>query len=529
MPRSLPVSPSLELDRKRAKALLKRVRARDAEAAAQFRAHHPRFAPADPADVAAQARLADAQLVVARAYGFRSWPSWKQFVETRQLDRAQQADALVEAACSNDVRRARVLLEADPGLARLTLFAACACGEVEAARRLIERDPEAVHRKAGPKGWEPLLYACFSRLIRADPRRAAGVESVVACLLEQGADPNASYAHIWAGKAFPNVALFGAAGVANHFGMTHRLLEAGADPDEGRPEPAALVPGVAAVGTELGTEALYHAAEFGDTACLERVLQAEPHPLRVSYALGRALDFASCDERVAVFLAYGADPNLLVHVPYLDADFTLLHKAIKLGRDRRVICRLLDAGGDPHVSDSQGVSLAHDAAYHTGTATLALLRKRGLDVPMPDGPPVNVAVMCQAAARGEVGTLRRCFDAGLSVDATLAEQDGSALHWAAWRGNYDAALLLLEHGADLDRVNGYGGDALGTAIHGSVCCRDPEGGMTMAPPEEATPGRYAEVVKLLIDRGAKLPSHLIGNDAVQDMLRRYGVAEAGDV
>jgi hypothetical protein len=50
----------------------------------RLRAHHPRYRAGDPArDIA----LHDAQLVIAREYGFASWPRWKQFVEARQLRR----------------------------------------------------------------------------------------------------------------------------------------------------------------------------------------------------------------------------------------------------------------------------------------------------------------------------------------------------------------------------------------------------------------------------------------------------------
>ncbi len=51
------------------------------------------------------------------------------------------------------------------------------------------------------------------------------------------------------------------------------LLQAGADVNE------------MAADTELGTEALYHASEFADIACLKLLLDARPHPSRVSYCL----------------------------------------------------------------------------------------------------------------------------------------------------------------------------------------------------------------------------------------------------
>ena len=68
--RPLPSRPSLEYERKQAKALLRQLRAGDPEAIARGRALHPGLNSAEPASV----RLADAQLVLAREYGFASWP-----------------------------------------------------------------------------------------------------------------------------------------------------------------------------------------------------------------------------------------------------------------------------------------------------------------------------------------------------------------------------------------------------------------------------------------------------------------------
>ena len=70
----LPASPDPEQQRKRAKDLLKALRAGAAEAIARFRYSHPRLAHRPDAELAAAAKLSDAQWVVAREYGFASWP-----------------------------------------------------------------------------------------------------------------------------------------------------------------------------------------------------------------------------------------------------------------------------------------------------------------------------------------------------------------------------------------------------------------------------------------------------------------------
>ena len=66
----LPPRPSLEQLRKQAKDLLQLIRAGDPGAAQRVRAAIPRLASSAPlADVP----LADAQFVIAREHGFRSW------------------------------------------------------------------------------------------------------------------------------------------------------------------------------------------------------------------------------------------------------------------------------------------------------------------------------------------------------------------------------------------------------------------------------------------------------------------------
>ena len=100
--KSIPNRPNLEFDRKQAKVLFEAIKIAAPEATLRFTEHHPAGIPASP-------KLTDAQLVIAREYGFPSWPAWKTFVETRGLDRKKQAEIALRAVCSNDIVRARVL------------------------------------------------------------------------------------------------------------------------------------------------------------------------------------------------------------------------------------------------------------------------------------------------------------------------------------------------------------------------------------------------------------------------------------
>ncbi|MBR0663788.1 DUF1835 domain-containing protein [Roseomonas hellenica] len=95
-----PASPfriNLEQQRKRAKDLLKGLRAGDADAQQRFRVQHPKAVAqgAMPDDLA---RLSEAQLVIARELGLPSWPKLKAHVEAMDnaWDRIISGDAAVD-------------------------------------------------------------------------------------------------------------------------------------------------------------------------------------------------------------------------------------------------------------------------------------------------------------------------------------------------------------------------------------------------------------------------------------------------
>ena len=80
--RPLPARPSLKYARKEAKALLRLVRAGDSSSPARARECQPEVSPEN-------ARLADAQFVVAREHGFASWPKLVRYMG--DVERQQKA------------------------------------------------------------------------------------------------------------------------------------------------------------------------------------------------------------------------------------------------------------------------------------------------------------------------------------------------------------------------------------------------------------------------------------------------------
>ena len=529
--RSIPSRPSLEFDRKQAKALLDAARAGDPAARARFHTHHPRFRSGEARDAA----LHDAHLVIAREYGFASWPRWKQFVEARRLDAAGRAAELVKAAVTGDMRKASTLLAAEPGLAAHDLYTACVTGSVEAAERVLSVNPEVAFRRGGPLGREPILYACFSRFLRTDPDRAAGVVAIVERLLERGADPNVHYLHEADGESWVQTPIYGAAGIANNAALTRLLLAAGADVNEGKPDP-----GDAEGSTgSLGTEALYHATEFADLTCVRLLLEARPHRGRVSYALARMLDFER-PEGVALFLQHGADPNL--RVPWMHHR-THLHRAIVHGRSLPIIRLLVDAGGDVNARDDRGVTPLGYAVRHGRSDIATLLRGAGADEALLSeqdraagaaaqgrgrGADVDPDLLCNAACRNDAAEIRRLIAAGANPNAKGGLDETAPLDWACWRGQYEAAKALIEAGADIHALNRYDADALDMVTHGSLHCHDRFGGVSMKLPEEIPDGDYPRLVELLIEAGAKPRKRLYGSEATQEVQRRHGVPDAAD-
>ena len=100
--------PDLEQLKRQAKELLRGFVAGDSEAVAEVHAH---YRAADPSKFA----LHDAQLVVARSYGFESWPKLKAYVDGVTVQR------LADAVRADDPAQVRAMLRARPELANLAM------------------------------------------------------------------------------------------------------------------------------------------------------------------------------------------------------------------------------------------------------------------------------------------------------------------------------------------------------------------------------------------------------------------------
>jgi ankyrin repeat protein len=444
------------------------------------------------------ASIALAQLAVAHEYGFRSWPRLKFHVEALTLDVSERAAALIASATSADLRRARALLDADPALARHDLACACATGEVDEVSRRLTVRPVAVSEPTGPNGWQPILYACFSRLLRGDPERAPGIREVVRCLLAAGADPDASFIH---DGEWLQVALYGAAGIAGDPELTRMLLEAGADPTDERDG-------------YHGNEVLYHACEFPDPTCAMLVIDAGARQDLVDYDLGRALNFPN-PEMIEMFCTHGAR-----------ASAGNLHQAVWRRRPPRTVAALLDAGAPIDAPDDQGLTALQIAVRWGEEAVAALLRERGAndeavtdedralgtylsgqERSLPPGVALSVLdeILSAAIQGGHLEAMRRLLDAGARIDGD-PDTDEIPLGQACWRGRAQMTRELVERGASLTFRDG--GSAMGATLHGSRHCHQPEGGPSMQTVDEIPKEPYAEIVRTLLAAGAAVPKRI---------------------
>ncbi len=525
MQKTLPPRPSLDQLRRQAKDLLKQLRQHDPSALDRLRNSHPEFGRTTDAKLQQTTfALNHAQLVIAREYGFACWTRLKRQVELLELDERDRLETFVTSALVDhrdpkaaNFERARMILEAQPDIVSATFHAALVAGEIEDVKKHLNREPDLAKRKGGPKEWEPLLYVCFSRFLQRDQLRTENFAKIVRELLARGTDPNA-YFMVNDDPNARQTCLYGAAGIANVAAITKLLLDAGADPND------------AALG--LGPESLYHAAEHADVECLRLILEAKPDAEKISYCLGRCLDFEN-PAGVNLFLEAGADPNAM-H-PGGGHGSTRLHGAIRNGRSAGVIQLLLDAGADWARKNWEGMT-----SYRLGVRTghqeaVKLMEARGADPKLAtvidrflgeclqancDGAkkildenpglfqrmrPDDLAMIAVASCLRRSNAVKAMLLLGFPID-TYGPEKMSALHWACWVGDAELAQFLVARAANLELRNGYGGTALGCAV--------------WAANHQESDTDYAPLVQLLLKNGAVVkdrcnyPTGIVGIDSL---------------
>jgi ankyrin repeat protein len=248
------------------------------------------------------------------------------------------------------------------------------------------------------------------------------------------------------------------ASVANDLVEVRRLLDGGADPNDG--------------------ESIYHAAEKNHRDVLD-LLKAHGadfsgrHPgwrnTPLYFLAGFAHDKngeAAWHKGMAYLLEQGADPNVTSY----EIQETPLHKIAGSGGNAATARLLLDHGADASIRNAEGKTPYALAVRSGNTAVVELLSDRGGATPLTSEDEFLGACM-----RGDEQDAREWLAREPDLASVLGTEitfAGTPLHWAAWRGNVAAVRALLAVGAPVNlRDRQFGSSPLGWAAHGSGNCR----------------------------------------------------------
>jgi hypothetical protein len=346
--------------------------------------------------------------------------------------------------------QAREFLAGNPALAGTDIFTASAVGDVAAAERILSRDGALARTKGGPFGWEPLLYACYSRLDGDAPEYST--LEVARLLLAREADPNAGF--LWSGNLPPFTALTGAFGEGedgsnqpphrDQDALARLLLEAGADPNDGqtlynrhfRPNDDHLKLLFAyGLGQDRGGPWFYR---FPDRLMSPAAMLAEE-----LWCAARK-NFV---ERVELLVEHGADVNM----PGF-RDGRTPYEAALLAGNEEVAEYLLRNG-------ARRIELDPDAAFAAACVTGRRDEVRARLKADPElierlGPGGRSRLVHRAVEANRIEGVRLLAELGFEMtgrtrhDGVGMNLDVTPLHNAAWMGNFQMVRLLLDLGAD---------------------------------------------------------------------------------
>jgi hypothetical protein len=455
----LPERANLEQLKKQAKSLLHAARARDPAALERFRVL-PTLSAKSVAELSAMSvALHDAQSVVAREHGFKSWNELREHVEEQSLSFAAAVDEFVRCATGGAAVRAHRLLALHPAIAHANLYTELVLGDAEAVEARLQKSSEAALRPGGIQNWEPLLYVCHTCLHHDLPQRAAGLVAIARGLLARGANPNAEYHWNWH-RELPRTALWAALCAVAHPPLAEVLLEGGANPTDG------VSMHITAGGGHLAALELLH--RFGVNV---NGIPGGVPPLRY------ILSWATTTVGVRWLLEHGADANL----SWGDSGDAPLHIAAQRW-DVPMVELLVRHGADIHRRRADGRTAYTVAELHGNQEIATWLLAHGAKDELSSlerfvsacarGDRAQADAMLQAqpslrgelraehhlmmqvpAERGDAAVLETMLACGFDADAK--DGDGvTALHRAAMAGRPESVRVLLAHGASVNALDG---------------------------------------------------------------------------
>jgi ankyrin repeat protein len=496
----LPPNPNLDKQRKLAKSLARNYWRGDPQAVERVRALHP--SPPAP-DLFA---LSDAQLVMARGYGFASWTQLKRKIESLTKSPAELFKMAVEQGDVDDVRR---LLQAHADLvARINeptfgfkspavhvartnldlLDLLIAHGADLNVRTSWEKGGFGVLEQVNPEQAGPLI----ARGARVDVWAAAilGLMTELATLIAK--EPRLVHAKGGDGKR------------PLHFARTvdiaRFLVEHGADIDaldDDHDSTAAqhLIgdqPEVAGFLVARGARSdLLLASALGDLDLVRHHLDAEPGAIamRVDQDWFPMVDTAANGGHIYQW-------TLGFHVCAFDV-------ARKRGHTEALQLLLQRAGPLDQIVDA--LWCADDARADAALAVDPHVIERAT--------AKTLRQVADAARNNNLAAVRAMLRRGFPVTA-LSQHGATPLHWAAFHGNPDMLADVLRYDPPIDaRDRQFSGTPMGWLVHGAL---EPWGFST---------GRHGECARLLLDAGAQVDETTLptGHDAVDRVLREHFV------
>ncbi|HTL28760.1 MAG TPA: ankyrin repeat domain-containing protein [Tepidisphaeraceae bacterium] len=418
---SLPRRPSLALLSNLAKALQKAHDAHVPEAIARIKARHPRFGSATDEQIAqTPLALRDAQLVIAREYGFEHWAAMKQHIASLQLvpDLDAPARQLIDAAGKGDAHAvARILDEHPDALNQLSgddrkhnvfkttaLHRAADKGHLEIVRLLLDRGADPDIRDEGDNAMA-MHFAAES-----------GHLDVIKLLVERGADVNGfGDVHGWDIIGWATLHHKTHADVANY------LLANGAQHN------------------------IFSAVAMGDVEAIRNLAPIRrdviDKPMAIWEARRRPLHLAVMKHQptvIPVLLDLGADIEATDVDQLTPLDYATL-------RNEKACAEILL---------SRGARINLPAAFALGRDDIIEAEmKRDSDALKPSHRFAKLIEMACEVSSGE--TIERLIAHGAVVkssseSASFGTKGYTPLHSAAWHGNLEAIRVLVKHGAELD-------------------------------------------------------------------------------
>jgi len=390
---SLPARPSLEQLRKQAKELLKSYRADDPSTVARFQSHHPRAIPEKGL------ALADAQLVLAREYGFPSWAKLKHAVES--LQRPADFD--------------------EPLWGRDTwpFLTAVYRGDEAAVRQMLASDPSLA--SAEYAYLQPLHYAV-----------RGGRIGMVQLLLDAGADP---LAEGWSGKFGDEIRDDTPLARARDRELDEivTLLEKAAGDKPRSVSAERKAPSTPEREVEDEMMQICHRGEV--EAALEMI---DRHPGIAQAGLYEAVHQNHL-ELARILLEHGAKAT----TPWRWACwYTPLMHSLRYGAPRYDIAQLLlDHGVDPNETNGMGMTTLHIVAGQGTVDAARWLLDRGADIHARDRE-FDSTPLAWAARAGREDMARFLLSRGASVVHPDDEPWATPIAWARRRNHPNLVSLL---------------------------------------------------------------------------------------